>query len=400
MNEELLITAGFQIKKSLLDHFKKRNILIVDDMSNMRRSIKNMLKHIGIEDNHIIEAADGETALRIIRKEAEKDSFALILLDWNMPRISGIEVLKEIKEDENLKKIPVLMITAEDNYGQISLAVEQGAANYIIKPFIASTLQEKMTNMSNPPAYLKLIKQGDKLIQQGEYDEALDILQDVLKTKPESASVRILMGRAYEGKNENEKAYELYKEAVEKNPEYLRAHNTVAEFLLKQGNEEEALRSLEKAAKISPYNASRQVKIGKLALEHENNPEKAQRAFKVAMKQDPKMAEEIAETYLKNNKAEDAELFFRTSLAQKENVHVYNRLGIALRRQKKWKKAIDEYNKALQVEPKNEGLHFNMGMAFLEGEKKQEAAQHFKTALAINPDFSDARKMLKKIHDE
>ena len=143
------------------------------------------------------------------------------------------------------------------------------------------------------------------------------------------------MGRAYEEKKENEKAYQLYKEAVEKNPEYLRAHNTVADFLLKTGNMKEALLSLEKAAEISPNNANRQVKIGKLALEEDGDPEKAQRVFKMAMKQNPQMAEEIAEVYLKNGKAEEAEMLFRTSLAQKENVHVYNRLGIDLRRQKK-----------------------------------------------------------------
>ena len=398
MNEELLITTEIQEKKSLLDYFKDGYILVVDDMPNMRRSVRNMLKHIGIKDNHIIEAGDGERALKIIQKESDKSIFVLMLLDWNMPRVSGIEVLKKIKEDEELQKIHVLMITAEDNEYQIAQAVEHGADNYIIKPFIAKTLQEKMFNIINPPEYLKLIKKGEELTEQGNFDEALSILEDVLKTKPESASIRILMGRAYEGKKENEKAYQLYKEAVEKNPEYLRAHNTVADFLLKTGNKEEALLSVEKAAKISPFNADRQVRIGKLVLENEKDPEKAGRAFKMAMKQSPQMAEEIAEAYLKNDNAEEAEMFFRTSLAQKENVHVYNRLGIALRRQKKWMKAIAEYKKALQVEPRNETIFFNMGMAYLEGDKKKDAVQHFKEALKINPNFAEAKKMLQKVH--
>lgn len=398
MSEELLITTEFQVKKSFLKYFKDGYILVVDDMPNMRRAIKNMLKHIGIKNNHIIEAGDGESALKIIQEEPDKSIFALMLLDWNMPRVSGLEVLKKIKGDEALQKIHVLMITAEDNQEQITLAVEHGAENYIIKPFIADTLREKMLNIINPPEYLKLIKKGEELIKQGNFDEALAILEEVLKIKPESASVRIIMGRAYEEKKENEKAYQLYKEAVEKNPEYLRAHNTVADFLLKTGNMKEALLSLEKAAEISPNNANRQVKIGKLALEEDGDPEKAQRVFKMAMKQNPQMAEEIAEVYLKNGKAEEAEMLFRTSLAQKENVHVYNRLGIALRRQKKWEKAIEDYKKALRMEPKNEMIFFNMGMAYLEGDKKKDAIQHFKEALEINPNFTEAKKMLQKIH--
>ena len=397
MSNELLLTTEIQINKSLLGHFKAGYVLVVEDMPNMRRSLRNMLKHIGIKENHIIEAGDGDIALRIIQKEPDKSIFVLMLLDWNMPHVSGIEVLKKIKKDEKLKNMHVLMVTAECNEQQIALAVEQGAESYIIKPFIAKTLQEKMFNIINPPVYLKLIKQGEELIKQGKFDEALSILEDVLKTKPESASIRILMGKAFEGKKENEKAYQLYKEAVEKNPEYLRAHNTVADFLLKIGKKKEALDSLERAAKISPFNADRQITIGKLALENEKDPEKARRAFKTAMRENPQMAEDIAEAYLKNDKAEEAEMFFRTSLAQKENVHVYNRLGIALRRQKKWKKAIEEYMKALNVERKNETIFYNIGTAYLEGNKKKDAVEYFKKALAIDPNFEEAKKILQKI---
>ena len=90
-------------------------------------------------------------------------------------------------------------------------------------------------------------------------------------------------------------------------------------------------------------------------------------------------------------------MFFRTSLAQKENVHVYNRLGIALRRQKKWKKAIEEYMKALKVERKNETIFYNIGTAYLEGNKKKDAVEYFKKALAIDPNFEEAKKILQKI---
>jgi tetratricopeptide (TPR) repeat protein len=92
-------------------------------------------------------------------------------------------------------------------------------------------------------------------------------------------------------------------------------------------------------------------------------------------------------------------------LAPKKNVHVYNRLGIALRKQNKWKEAIEEYRKALQVEPENETVFFNLGTAYLEGDKiegnkKKDALQSFNKALDINPDFAEAKEALKNIELE
>lgn len=387
-------------RKSLAGYFKTGKILIVEDMQNMRRAIKNILTSMGIKHKQIIQANDGDIALKILRNEGQNIIF--VLLDWNMPRVPGIEVLMEIKEDDHLRKIPVLIVTAETNEEQIVQAVEYNVKNYIIKPFIAQTLREKMLNIINPPEYLQLIEEGEKRIKQGRFDEALVILEDVLKSKPDSASIRILMGKAYEEIKENEKARQLYEEAIEKNPQYLRAHDVLSNFLLKTGKKEEALSSLEVAVKISPLNANRQVLVGNLALETRGDMERAQTAFRAAMKQTPQMAEEIAEIYLKNGFHKKAEEFFRTSLSKEKNAYIYNRLGIALRKQKKWKKAIEEYKKALSLEPDDDAIFYNMAMAYLEGDKieggkKKDAIRCLKKASGINPNFMDAKKMLKKL---
>lgn len=389
----------FKDKKSLKDNFRDCRILLVDDMQNMRRTMKNMLQHLGIKIEHIVEANDGEAALKILQEEDHNIIF--VLLDWNMPNLTGIDVLKKIKEDEKLRKILVLMVTAENSDDQIAQAVERGVENYIIKPFIAKTLEEKMLNIINPPEYLKLINKGEELLKQGEHDKALTIFEELLITKPDSASIRILMGQAYEEKKNYVKAHQLYNEAIEKNPQYLRAHNTLANFLLKRGDKKAALSSLEKAAEISPTNPNRHLMIGKLALESEKNPEKAEQALKKAVKQSPEMAEEAAEIFLKNGCADKAEDLLRKSITQNESVHKYNRLGIALRKQGKWKEAVEEYQKALIIAPDNEVIHFNMGMAYLEGSKivggnKQKAYECFKKALEINPDLKEAENEIKK----
>ena len=388
------------MKKTLFEYFKDSNILVADDMPNMRKTIRNMLKSMKLEDKQIIEANDGDIALKIVQDGMQNITF--ILLDWNMPRLTGIEVLKKIKRDEKTKDIPVLIISAEMDMVRILRAVECGVDNYVIKPFLPNTLQQKMLNIINPPDYEIVIKEGEELIRQGYFDKALDVLQEVLKILPDSAGVRILMGKACEEKGENEKALQLYKESVEKNSLFLNAHNSLTDFLLRTGDKKAALLSMERTAEISPANENRYIMIGELALEAEKDPTKARKAFKAAMKQMPQRAEEVAEIYLKHEYAVQAEEFFRNSLTQNENVHVYNRLGVALRKQNKWKEAIEEYRKALQVEPENETVFFNIGTAYLEGDKiegnkKKDALQSFNKALDINPDFAEAKEALKNI---
>ena len=351
------------MKKTITEHFKDGNILVVGDMPNMRGATKNMLKSMELEDKQIIEANDGDAALKIIQDDMQKIIF--ILLYCNIWQVSGIEVLKKIKGDKKTNHISVLIISAEISMEQILQAVECGVDSYIIKPFLPKTLKQKMLNIINPQEHEVAIKEGEELIRQGEFDKALGVLQDELKILPDSAGVRILMGKAHEKKKENEKALQLYKESVEKNSLFLEAHNALADFLLKTGNKKAALRSMEKAAEISPSNANRLVMIGRLALEAEKDPDKARKVFKAAIKLMPHRAEEVAEIFLKHGYAEQAEEFFAVSLTQ---LHVYNRLGISLRERKKWKKSVEEYVKAFQLEPDLEGYR-------LESDKEQDAVK-------------------------
>jgi len=113
-------------------------VLIVDDFATMRRIVKNILRQLGFTD--ISEADDGKTALQALKKE----KFDLILSDWNMPEMPGIELLKAVRADDELKDIPFLMVTAEAEKGNIVEAVKLGVSNYIVKPFTAETMSEKL----------------------------------------------------------------------------------------------------------------------------------------------------------------------------------------------------------------------------------------------------------------
>lgn len=113
-------------------------ILIVDDFSTMRRIIKNLLRDLGFTNTE--EADDGNTALPML----QKGDYEFLVTDWNMPGMTGIELLKAVRAEEKLKTLPVLMVTAEAKRDQIIEAAQAGVNGYIVKPFTAVTLQEKI----------------------------------------------------------------------------------------------------------------------------------------------------------------------------------------------------------------------------------------------------------------
>ncbi len=113
-------------------------ILVVDDFSTMRRIVRNLLKELGFAN--VQEAEDGIDALNKLRS----DQFDFVVTDWNMPNMTGIELLRGIRADTNLKHLPVLMVTAEAKKENIIEAAQAGASGYIVKPFTAATLDEKL----------------------------------------------------------------------------------------------------------------------------------------------------------------------------------------------------------------------------------------------------------------
>ncbi len=120
---------------------QKMKILVVDDFATMRRIIKNILRDLGYEN--ILEADSGLSALEILKKE----NINFIISDWNMPQMSGIELLKAVRQSESWKDIPFLMVTAEGQKENVLEAAKNKVSNYIVKPFTAEVLKEKINKI-------------------------------------------------------------------------------------------------------------------------------------------------------------------------------------------------------------------------------------------------------------
>jgi two-component system chemotaxis response regulator CheY len=120
---------------------KNIKILVVDDFPTMRRIIRNLLKDLGYEN--VDEAEDGAMGLEKLRN----GNFDFVVSDWNMPNLDGLEMLKQIRADANLSTMPVLMVTAEAKKENIIAAAQAGASGYVVKPFTAATLEEKLNKI-------------------------------------------------------------------------------------------------------------------------------------------------------------------------------------------------------------------------------------------------------------
>ena len=118
---------------------KNMNVLVVDDYKTMLRIVRNLLKQLGF--NNVDEATDGSIALQKLRDK----KYGLVISDWNMEPMSGLQLLKEVRADSRLSDVPFIMVTAESKSENVVAAKEAGVTNYIIKPFNAETLKQKLT---------------------------------------------------------------------------------------------------------------------------------------------------------------------------------------------------------------------------------------------------------------
>lgn len=123
---------------------RSMNVLVVDDFPAMRLIMKNLLKKLDLQN--VDEAENGQQALEVLRRKA----YGLVLSDWSMEPMTGLELLREVRKDEVLKATPFIMVTSEDKAENIAAADDAGVSGYITKPFTAETLKDKIENVLGP----------------------------------------------------------------------------------------------------------------------------------------------------------------------------------------------------------------------------------------------------------
>ncbi|MFH1058757.1 MAG: response regulator, partial [Pseudomonadota bacterium] len=321
--------------------------LVVDDQFNVRRMVQNFLRTFGY--NKTIDASDGLKAW----EKLDAHEVGFVICDWNMPNLNGLGLLRRVRADQRLRDLPFLMVTAEMAEDIVAEAIEEGVDGYIVKPFQAKTLVDKveaiLEKRGAPDPVEVHLRQGADLLAQGLADQALSEFESALALSPQSPRSLVACGEALEAQGRDQEALQRYHQAIKLAPRYVRARDRLGKLLARLGQHDLATQQLEAAAAISPRNARRQMEVGRLLLE-QGQTDKALVAIRAASERgsdDAALAEEMGEMLLSAGLNEEAaRSFSRAVRLDPAKVHVFNRLGIAYRRQGRFKEAVREYQRA------------------------------------------------------
>ncbi len=509
-------------------------ILIVDDYKLVRQNIRSSLKNLGFKD--IAEAKDGKEAYGLIASgydpEGKKKVYHLTpyvgkidlcIADWNMPVMSGLDLLKKIREDERLKDMVFIMLTAERDAMKIKEAIKYGVDEYIVKPFTIHTIMKKLVNITllkfgpiqkemddfftnqtdkgsildtkalsekkmtefekkilkatemvpwshhrhvylgkmylefheykkaeqyaraalskepfspvtqnllqtilrargkipetvkelriavqeKPKSTELLLKFGEALLKEGDFDEALGVLEKakaLLEGRKEDkkllAKTMNTLGNAQfeKGTEENnnaikEEGVSNIEGAVNNDPELLAAHYNLMVVYKKSGRTDEALKILKKISSMEPKDADGWLAHGKSYLDNFES-KRAVFAFKKAedlADGEYRIFEEISLALYKKKMYHESSVFLKKAReCDPSNTFSYNLIGIIYRLQKRFNDAIEQYRHAVKIDPEDATLYFNLGRALLDSGKMKEGNEMFKKAQELDPELDVA----------
>ncbi|MDR3176691.1 MAG: tetratricopeptide repeat protein [Desulfovibrio sp.] len=400
--QDQIQTKFSQCEKTVADfaHTEKGLfVLLTDDQSFIKAFRALMSKELGLVLADVLLATQESGKLIKLLKDAEKRGRRpFLILERVFKNQDMSHTIRQVKEA--FPDIFVLVLTVEVEQKRIVYLHEFGVDNFIAKPVSMQTIVEKLAFTMKPQKQLgKAIDEAKGLLALGEPEKAKAAAEDILRMKPGSAAGLIVLGDAEQALGDLDAAQAAYKLAADNANMYLEPLRKLAALCEEKGNLEECLVWLERMDRLSPLNTERKVSMGEIHL-NLGHEEKAAGLFDTAMDQAAKEAQELISTlaervagfYAEKN-PERSEFYLRKALDVKkehlnfEDVRVFNLLGLNLRRQGKWREAAAEYMRAMKIAPQDPGLHYNLGMAYAQGEKMYDARLCMEKALDLDRDF-------------
>lgn len=375
----------------------KMNVLIVDDMENMCKSIRNMMKILKYGSSFTL-CYSGELALKAM---SQRD-FDLAIIDWNMPKIKGIEVLEHIRNNKKLRDMPVIMITAESNKEIVAEAAESDIDAYILKPLTVKSLENKIKGViekyNTPPKFMVLLKEARELAESGELDKAIEISKKAIIAEPKSSRPIRVLGSLFYKKNEMTNAEKCFLRAAKMNRLDVYAYHHLGEIYLKKNDIEKAGKFFERAMKISPRHYERAFNFAKILLAN-NNIAKAKPLFNKVFElaEDPLVQkEEVAFLYLKHKHYEDSlELLEELQTFYPERTDVLLTIARIYNNFKQPGKVIDYCTKITKTEPENFEANLMLAKSFMAMKQALRADEILRKLEKIMPTNEEVKKLLK-----
>lgn len=367
--------------------YLKASCLVVDDELTMRLTIKNMLSRMGFKN--VILAENGKKALELIKLS----KFDIVICDVNMSEMTGIELFKTVRENKKFEDLSFIFVTAEARRDVVARVAENAANEYIIKPFVMATLEDKMLKILekkyNPSDIDKYLEQFKKAMEAKDIASAEKALEAASILAPGSATILYNYGQIELLKGNIQGALALFNEAIDKKPMFVKAYNAIGEIYENLGDIENAIHYYERAHHISPANTERLIALSKLYHKTGN----VQKAESLLLETKTDAAEGVTtskrllgEIYLAKNENEKALETLLTAYKKNPNdIFVMDSLAQAYRKLNKPDDALDIYREILKISPDNANVYYNMGKTYLEKGDKAQAIECIKKAWELNP---------------
>jgi CheY-like chemotaxis protein len=379
---------------------KEMVFLVVDDIDNMRRSIRAMLKlvHYGKD---FYEAANGREAWKLLQDE--KVDIDFIICDYNMPFMSGTELLGLIRSNKRLRDVPFLMITAEANMDVVAEAAEHDVDAYMTKPFVTATLEQKINElldqMKNPSPFSRFLLQARTLEEKGDIDGAIGAAREAAKLNDRSSKPYRELGRLFGKKRDLKKALLCFEKAVEINRLDVSSYHALGQIYCQEGKMELALENFNRAMEISPRHADRAMNFAKLLIKKKQLPE-AEKVLRLVLKtkgNDLDFKEDVGDLCSGCGLGGLAVKCYREVLkAAVERSYLHKKIGMALYIAGDCSEAVKVLEKVAKNSSGDIELFLALGKAYFSLKQLIRADQWVSKVLRIDPDHQEARAILNR----
>ncbi|MBN2141201.1 MAG: tetratricopeptide repeat protein [Desulfovibrionaceae bacterium] len=389
--------ANDQIVREFVDTRGGCVVAVTEEHLMVKTLRSTLVKELGAKEGCVSHFADPARATDHIADRHNAGDPVIVFVERLLrgrPSTDFVYTLKRLLPD-----VLVIILVSEASRENLVLLHEFGADNMIVKPVSVGGLIEKMASTIKPRGTIaKLMNKGRGLLSQGDFEAALAIARMILEKNPDSSAGLMLEGDALVGLNRTQEAIRCYEEAHNNSNIFLEPLKKLAD-IYKDSNKNQYLKILKKLDRLSPLNTQRKCEIGAAYVETKELA-KAQQYFddaidcanREAMSYVATVVSGIADT-LADASLELSERYLsqlleiRADSLCEDDLVIFNKLGIALKRQGKWRQAVDNYKKALTIAPKDEGLFYNLAMAYMDGKEYRSAVDSLNKGLKINPLF-------------
>lgn len=384
-----------EAKKSSKEDLLK--VLVVDDQPFVCKTASKMLHDLGYFDT-IDVAEDGEAGWSKI-KASRTNQFDVVITDIYMPKLDGIGLIRRCHKSSFARDIPFLVITGETNPNMLAVLGEMRIKDCLVKPFSFQLFQERMHSvlqkMKDPIE--KSYTEVTHLVEDGNFHEAYSRVEQLSREEAEKPRWLNIKGEIYLGMGKLDLARDCIQTALTFCDSYLTALCTNAKLEQESGNLTAAVASMEKADAISPLVVERKVALSDLLFQINRDEDGRSMLCKAAaITNDVETRLEISEKLNTKGYNKDANKIIHRVLSLKyTNIETYNKIGISLRKQCKYKEAEKAYMATFNFLKNNAAIYYNLGILYLYQERNSEAQDCFVKALEYAPDFQHAKQILE-----